>query len=100
MRYLAEVFKGKTHNNNGIYETTVNTTKLSKVINYLNIYPLKTKKSIVYFNIRKIYLLVKDKKSLKSEHLNLLKRYLNNLNRLAYCPVSLSLLVSERGEKS
>lgn len=100
MRYLAEVFKGKTHNNNGIYETTVNTTKLSKVINYLNIYPLKTKKSIVYFNIRKIYLLVKDKKSLKSEHLNLLTRYLNNLNRLACCPVSLSLIVSERGEKS
>lgn len=58
--------KGKTHNN-GIYETTVNTTKLSKVINYLNIHPLKTKKSIVYFNIRKIYLLLKDKKSLKSE---------------------------------
>jgi len=33
-------------------KTTVNTT-LSKVINYLNIYPLKLK-SIVYFNIRKI----------------------------------------------
>ena len=47
MKYLAEILKeGKIHYNNGIYETTVNTTKLSKVINYFNIHSLKTNKSI------------------------------------------------------
>ena len=55
MKYLAEILKGKIHYNNGIYETTVNTTKLSKIINYLKINPLKTNKSIIYLNIRKIY---------------------------------------------
>lgn len=83
MKYLAEILKGKTHYNNGIYETTINTTKLSKIINYLNIHPLKTSKSIVYFNIRKIYRLIKDKKSLTNEDLKLLTRYKNNLNRLS-----------------
>jgi len=83
MKYLAEILKGKTHYNDGIYETTVNTTKLSKIINYLNNHPLKTNKSIVYFNIRKIYLLIKDKKSLTNEDLKLLTRYKKNLNRLS-----------------
>lgn len=83
MAYLAEILKGKIHYKNGIYETTVNTTKLSKVINYLNIYSLKTNKSIVYFNIRKIYYLIKGKKSFTDEDIKLLTRYKNNLNRLA-----------------
>ena len=39
--------------NNDIYEVTVNTTKLSIIINYLNIHSLKTNKFIVYLNIRK-----------------------------------------------
>lgn len=83
MKYLAEILKGKTHYNNGIYETTVNTTKLSKIINYLNIHPLKTNKSIVYFNIKKIYILIKENKSLSNEDIKLLTKYKNNLNRLA-----------------
>jgi len=83
MKYLAEILKGKTHYNNGVYETTVNTTKLSKIINYLNIHPLKTNKSIVYFNIRKIYILIREKKSLTNEDIKLLTKYKNNLNRLA-----------------
>jgi hypothetical protein len=83
MKYLAEILKGKTHYKDGIYETTVNTTKLSKIINYLNNHPLKTNKSIVYFNIRKIYLIIKNKKSLTNEDLKLLTRYKNNLNRLS-----------------
>lgn len=82
MEYLAEILKGKLHYNNGIYETTVNTTKLSKVINYLSIHSLKTNKSIVYFNIRKIYFLIKGKKSLTDRDIKLLTRYQNNLNRL------------------
>lgn len=83
MEYLAEILKGKLHCNKGIYETTVNTTKLSKVMNYLNIHSLKTNKSIVYFNIRKIYFLIKDNKSLTNENIKTLSRYKNNLNRLA-----------------
>lgn len=83
MEYWAEILKGKTHYNNGIYETTVNTTKLYKIINYLNIHPLKTSKSIVYFNIRKIYILIREKKSLTNEDIKLLTKYNNNLNRLA-----------------
>lgn len=82
MVYLAEILNGKLHFNKGIYETTVNTTKLSKIINYLNIHRLKTDKSIVYLNIRKIYLLIKNKKDLNSEDIRLLSRYQNNLNRL------------------
>nr|WDW20873.1 hypothetical protein [Valsa mali var. pyri (nom. inval.)] len=83
MKYLAEILKGKLHYNNGIYETTVNTTKLSKVIDYLNIHSLKTNKSIVYLNIRKIYFLIKGNKSLTNGDIKLLTRYKNNLNRLA-----------------
>jgi hypothetical protein len=84
MKHLAEILKGKVHDINGIYETTVHITKLSKVIHYLSIYPLKTKKSIVFFNIKKIYLLIKNKKSLTNEELKLLTRYNRNLNRLSY----------------
>lgn len=83
MKYLAEILKGKTHYNNGIYETTVNTTKMSKIASYLDTHPLKTNKSIVYLNIRKIYALIKDKKSLTNDNIKLLTRYKNNLNRLA-----------------
>lgn len=83
IKYLAEILNGKTHYNNGIYETTVNTTKLSKIINYLNIHTLKTNKSVDYFNIRKIYNLIKDKKSFTNEDIKLLTKYKNNLNRLA-----------------
>jgi hypothetical protein len=85
MKYLAEILKGKLRrsHNNGIYETTVNTTKLSKVIDYLNIHSLKTNKSIVYLNIRKIYFLIKGNKSLTNGDIKLLTRYKNNLNRLA-----------------
>lgn len=84
MKHLAEILKGKIHEINGIYETTVHLTKLSKVIHYLSLYPLKTKKSIVFINIKKIYLLTKNKKSLTSEELKLLIRYNRNLNRLSY----------------
>jgi arginine repressor len=82
MVYLAEILKGKLHFNKSIYEITVNTTKLSRVINYLNIHRLKTDKSVVYLNFRKTYLLIKNKKSLTNEEIKLLSRYKNNLNRL------------------
>jgi len=82
MVYLAEILKGNLHFNKGIYEITVNTTKLSRVINYLNIHRLKTDKSVVYLNFRKTYLLTKNKKSLTNEEIKLLSKYKNNLNRL------------------
>ena len=82
MVYLAEILKGKLQFNKGIYEITVNTTKLSRVINYLNIHRLKTDKSVVYLNFRKTYLLTKNKKSLTNEEIKLLSKYKNNLNRL------------------
>ena len=84
MNYLAGIFNGKTHflKQYGGYNVTVNTTKLSIVVNYFSRYPLKTKKNIVYFNWVKIYELIRDKKHLTDKGFKLIKRYKNNLNRL------------------
>lgn len=76
------MLNGKSHSSFGICNATVNTTKLSIVINYFKLYPLKTKKSIVYLNWKKIYLLIKNKKYLTNKELYLLTRYKKNLNRL------------------
>lgn len=84
MNHLAEILGGKTHfieKYNG-YCTSINTTKLSKTIRYFKTYPLKTKKSIIYFNWYKIYKLVSVKKHLTNNELNNVKTYINNLNRL------------------
>jgi hypothetical protein len=52
MQYLGDLLNGKTHHIKSYdgYNMTVNTTKLSLVIKYFDTHPLKTKKSIVYFN--------------------------------------------------
>ena len=84
MEYLAEMLKGKTHyiaSYEG-YNVTVNSTKLSLVVNYFNTYPLKTKKNIVHFNWLKIYKLFIEKKHLTDSGLYLIQRYKKNLNRL------------------
>nr|YP_009437834.1 LAGLIDADG endonuclease [Fusarium commune]QFQ51586.1 LAGLIDADG endonuclease [Fusarium oxysporum f. sp. lactucae]SNU77884.1 TPA: LAGLIDADG endonuclease [Fusarium commune] len=47
--------------------TVVNFSKLNKILQYLNIYPLKTKKYISYKRWLKIYELVKNKKHLTLE---------------------------------
>jgi hypothetical protein len=75
---------GKTHfiKSYDGYNMTVNTTKLSLVIRYFNTHPLKTKKSIVYFNWNKLYKLVIDKNHLTEKDLINIKRYNKNLNRL------------------
>ncbi len=44
------------------YNTVVNFGNMSKILNYLNNYPLKTKQLISYRIWLKIYLLVKNKK--------------------------------------
>jgi hypothetical protein len=52
MDHLAKMLGGKKHliENYGGYNVTVNTTKLLPVVQYFNLYPLKTKKYIIYFN--------------------------------------------------
>jgi Proton-conducting membrane transporter/NADH-Ubiquinone oxidoreductase (complex I), chain 5 N-terminus/LAGLIDADG endonuclease len=84
MQYLGNLLNGKTHHVKSYdgYNMTVNTTKLSLVIRYFDTHPLKTKKSIVYFNWNKMYKLVIDKKHLTEEGLITIKRYNKNLNRL------------------
>ena len=84
MQYLADLTKGKVHyiKSYGGYNMTVNTTKLSLIIKYFDTNPLKTKKSIVYFNWNKMYNLVIAKKHLTNQGLITIKRYNKNLNRL------------------
>jgi hypothetical protein len=52
MEYLAEILGGKKHLLKSYegYNVTVNTTKLSPIVQYFHLYPLKTKKYITYFN--------------------------------------------------
>lgn len=78
------MLNGKTHYLNSYdgYNLTVNTTKLSKVVDYFSLYPLKTKKNIVYYNWVKIYILVMDKKHLTNQGFNLIKKYINNMKKM------------------
>jgi hypothetical protein len=52
MDHLADILEGKKHflKSYDGYNVTVNTTKLSPVVQYFSLYPLKTKKYITYFN--------------------------------------------------
>jgi hypothetical protein len=83
MDHLADVLGGKKHflKSYDEYNVTVNTTKLSPIIQYFNLYPLKTKKYIIYFNWIKIYKLVKDKKYNDPKNLLLIMRYKDNINK-------------------
>jgi len=88
IQFLANILRGHTHlmDNDSGYNMTVNTTKLALTVKYLDLYPLKTKKHIVYFNWNKIYKLIvgrSQKKPLTLDDLSLIKRYNKNLNRLA-----------------
>ena len=84
MEYLAVLLNGKTHYSQSYlgYNMTVNTTRLSLVTIYFNHHPLKTKKSVVYYNWNKMYKLVIDKKHLTEQGIITIKRYSKNLNRL------------------
>ena len=88
MDHLANILGGKKHlityKNYGGYNVTVNATKLLSVVQYFNIYPLKTKKYIIYFNWIKIYKLVVNKKHKNSEGLLLILRYKDNINKSNY----------------
>ena len=57
MDHLASILYGKNHflKSYDGYNVTVNTTKLSPIIQYFSFYPLRTKKYITYFNGVTIY---------------------------------------------
>lgn len=86
MDHLVDVLGGKKHllKSYGGYNVTVNTTKLSPIVQYFNLYPLKTKKYISYFNWIKIYKLVIDKKHNDPQNLLLIMRYKDNINKSDY----------------
>ena len=87
MDYLADLLGGKKHllKSYGGYNVTVNATKLAPpIVRYFNLYPLKTKKYITYFNWVKIYKLVVDKKHNNPESLLLIMRYKNNIDKSKY----------------
>jgi hypothetical protein len=62
------------------YNTVVNFGKLSKILNYLNDFPLKTKKLISYKRWLKVYNLVKAKKHLTSAGIAIIKVLIKNIN--------------------
>jgi len=86
MDHLANLLGGKKHflKSYDGYNVTVNTTKLFSIIKYFNLYPLKTKKYITYFNWIKIYKLVINKKHNDPENLLLINRYNDNINKSKY----------------
>lgn len=86
MDHLANILGGKKHflKSYDGYNVTVNTTKLFSIVKYLNLYPLKTKKYITYFNWLKIYKLVINKKHNKTDNLLLINRYKDNINKSKY----------------
>lgn len=86
MDHLANILGGKKHFLKSYegYNVTVNTTKLSPVIQYFSFYSLRTKKYITYFNWVKIYKLVINKKHNDPENLLLILRYKDNINKSDY----------------
>lgn len=65
----------------GGYNMVVNLTKLNKVIDYLNKFPLKTKKYINYFNWVKVYEIVIAKGHYNQEKLNIIKDLMRKINK-------------------
>ena len=63
------------------YNTVVNFSKLNKILNYLNNYPLKTKKHMSYLRWLKVYDLVKNKNHLTTEGLNTIKVLVKTINK-------------------
>ena len=86
MDHLAKVLGGKKHSLKSYdgYNVTVNTTKLSPIVQYFNLYPLKTKKYLTYFNWIKIYKIVTNKKHNDPDNWLLITRYRDNINKSKY----------------
>ena len=63
------------------YNIVVNFSKLSIILNYIKTYPLKTKKLISYNRWLKIYNLVKNKKHLTDEGLDVIRNLAKKINQ-------------------
>lgn len=63
------------------YNVTVNFSRLSKIITYLEQYPLKTKKLISYHKWMKVFSLVKNKEHSNIEGLEKIKLLTKNINK-------------------
>lgn len=64
------------------YNTVVNFSKLNKILNYLNKYPLKTKKHVSYLRWLEIYDLVKTKKHITEAGLTKIKKLVKLINKI------------------
>lgn len=63
------------------YNTVVNHSKLSIIINYIKLYPLKTKKHVSYLRWLKVYRLVKDKHHLQENGIENIKHLIKLINK-------------------
>lgn len=84
MTKIAALFNGKVTylKSYDEYNMIVNLSKLHKVISYFNIYSLKTKKYIDYFNWLKAYKLVINKEHFNVDNgLNRVKDLMNKINK-------------------
>lgn len=83
MNKMADLLNGKLQHmkSYGGYNMVVNLTKLNKVIDYLNKFPLKTKKHINYLNWIKVYEIVIAKGHYNQEKLNIIKDLMRKINQ-------------------
>lgn len=82
-QYLAELISGyityvKSYNG---YNTVVNHGKLNIILNYINDFPLKTKKHISYLRWLEVYNLVKNKEHLNPEGIEKIKPLIKLINK-------------------
>ena len=63
------------------YNTVVNSTKLSKIIKYIDTFPLKTKKHISYIRWLKVHKLVINKEHLTNEGIEKIKSLIKSINK-------------------
>ena len=81
--YVADLLNGYTtylKSYDG-YNVTVNFSRLSKIITYIEQYPLKTKKLISYHKWMKVFSLVKNKEHFNIEGLEKIKLLTKNINK-------------------
>ena len=82
MSHISVLFDGKLHylkSYNG-YNMVVNLSKLHRVITYFQHFPLKTKKSISFFNWLKVFSLVINKEHLTVHGLDKISKLKNKIN--------------------
>ena len=80
---LAALIKGYVTHIKGYdgYNTVVNHGKLNVIINYINTYPLKTKKHVSYIRWLKVYDLVENKEHLSTKGMEKIKSLIKLINQ-------------------